>query len=165
MGADAGHAPFDHGNRRRHVTDSIIFQPPAAYAFPQTTPSPLLPGTACLAEPGGISESGLDPGLLDAGLLESGDWTWELLPAGLIYRPYLAGGREPRFAGEFVHLQHKGWFVDATLGGRVGLLRYGSGDTLRPEGWQLDFEGAAFPRLTLDEGRELVATDYRYGVP
>lgn len=33
-----------------------------------------------------------------------------------------------------------------------------------PQGWQLDLEGAAFPRLALP-GRILEATDYRFGVP
>ena len=32
----------------------------------------------------------------------------------------------------------------------VGLLRYGAPGAANPEGWQLDIEGAAFPRLTLD---------------
>jgi hypothetical protein len=36
---------------------------------------------------------------------------------------------------------------------------------IRPQGWQLDFEGAALPRLTLDEVRDLESVDFRAGVP
>ncbi|MGD0897274.1 MAG: DUF1207 domain-containing protein, partial [Thermoguttaceae bacterium] len=50
-----------------------------------------------------------------------------------------------------------------TLGGHVGLIRYGTQDPLWPEGWQLDLDGAAFPRLDWD--RNLVSCDYRLGVP
>ena len=32
---------------------------------------------------------------------------------------------------------------EATLGGRVGLLRYGSFDCICPEGFQIDAEGSA----------------------
>lgn len=92
-------------------------------------------------------------------------WTWQILPAGLMYKSYLAGGREPRFASKWIHEREQEWLWDASLGGRVGLLRFGTGDSFWPEGWQLDFEGAAFPRLSLELDRELVATDYRVGVP
>ena len=36
---------------------------------------------------------------------------------------------------------------DATLGGRVGMVRYGSNDSVSPDGYQLDFYGAAIARL------------------
>lgn len=92
-------------------------------------------------------------------------WHWQILPQGLLYHSYLAGGREPRFGAQLYYHRHEGWMFDATLGARVGLLRYGTDDVLRPEGWQLDVEAAAFPRLTFDEYRDLVAVDYRYGFP
>jgi hypothetical protein len=94
-------------------------------------------------------------------------WSWQLLPEGLIYRSYLAGTKEPRLASYWVYDRGQGWLWDATLGGRVGLLRYGSRDSVWPEGWQLDVEGAAFPRMTLDEerDRDLVSADFRAGVP
>ncbi len=50
-------------------------------------------------------------------------------------------------------------------GRRVGLIRYGTSDTDKPEGVQLDLEGAAFPRLTLDSQRDLVSADFRCGIP
>jgi hypothetical protein len=59
----------------------------------------------------------------------------------------------------------QGPLVDVTLGGRVGVLRYGSDDLVKPEGCQLDFEAAAFPRLTLDSRREFESVDFRAGVP
>jgi hypothetical protein len=90
-------------------------------------------------------------------------WTWHVLPDGLMYRSYLAGPREPRFASEWVHEEHRGWIWDATLGARVGLIRLGTQDALWPEGWQLDAEAAAFPRLSGD--RDLISNDFRVGVP
>jgi len=90
---------------------------------------------------------------------------WQLLPSGLVYRSYLAGGRESRLAAQVVHERDLGWLFDATLGGRAGILRYGTRDTVRPEGWQLDVEGAAFPRVTLWDERYLVSSDFRGGFP
>lgn len=92
-------------------------------------------------------------------------WTWQLLPSGLVYRSYLAGMREPRLAGMWVHDWDLGWVVDMALGARVGLFRCGTTNALRPEGWQLDFEAAAFPRIDIENDLEMVATDYRYGIP
>lgn len=93
------------------------------------------------------------------------DWTWQVLPDGLIYKAYLAGGRESRLASQWVYERDQGWLWDATLGGHMGLLRFGTIDNAWPEGWQLDVEGAAFPRLALERNRDLVATDFRIGVP
>ena len=92
-------------------------------------------------------------------------WTWQLLPEGLIYRSYLAGGREPRIGSQWVHERDRGWLWDVTIGGRVGMLRYGTQDIAWPEGWQLDIEGAAFPRLNLEQDRDLDSVDFRFGVP
>jgi hypothetical protein len=92
-------------------------------------------------------------------------WYWQVLPDGLIYRSYWAGVREPRLA--VVAFDEKGSqaFWDGTLGGRVGLLRYGTRGGLFPQGWQLDVEAAAIVRLTLDEIRDFETADYRVGVP
>ncbi len=92
-------------------------------------------------------------------------WTWQLLPDGLLYKSYLAGGREPRFASQWINEKNTGWLWDVTLGGRVGILRYGTTNSPWPEGWQLDIEGAAFPRLNLDQARDLDAVDFRFGIP
>jgi hypothetical protein len=89
---------------------------------------------------------------------------WQLAPTGLMYKSYLAGNREPRLAAQLTHERTQGWFWDATVGGRVGLIRYGTDNSLWPQGWQLDAEGAAFPRLDLEHEEDLVACDYRGGL-
>ncbi len=92
-------------------------------------------------------------------------WSWQVAPDGIIYKSYLAGGREPRMGSQWFHDRNLGWLWDSTLGGRVGLIRYGTTDAAWPEGWQLDFEGAAFPRLDLENDRDLVSVDFRFGFP
>jgi hypothetical protein len=93
------------------------------------------------------------------------NWSWTLLPSDIMYKAYLAGPRESRIAGIWNYNPHTGWQWDITLGGRVGIVRYGSSGVSPPEGWQLDMEAAAFPRLDLNEERDLVGTDYRFGIP
>lgn len=91
---------------------------------------------------------------------------WQVMPQGLIYHSYLAGAKEPRFAGQWVKERDTGaWVWDIALGGRVGILRYGTVGPHLPQGWQIDMEGAAFPRLDLDHDRDLISCDYRFGVP
>jgi len=92
-------------------------------------------------------------------------WHWQVLPDGLIYRSYQAGVREPRLSILAFHEDDGLSFWDGTLGGRVGLLRYGTCDPIFPQGWQLDVEAAAIVRLTLDEIRDFETADYRVGVP
>jgi hypothetical protein len=92
-------------------------------------------------------------------------WHWQLLPDGLIYRSYLAGFREPRMHSLWAYEDELGVIWDIALGGRVGLLRYGTCDNAMPDGWQIDMEGAAFPRLDPEEESDLVAADFRAGVP
>ena len=100
-------------------------------------------------------------------LLSSADgpWYWQVLPDGLIYHSYWAGVHEPRLGVQLIRMDDGNSFWDATVGGRVGLLRFGNGDALHPQGWQLDVEGAALPRLTLDNVRDLESVDFRGGVP
>ena len=92
-------------------------------------------------------------------------WCHQVLPDGLIYRSYLAGIKEPRFAGQWVHDVNLGWVWDITLGGRVGILRYGTTSLDHPEGWQIDIEGAGMPRLDLEHERDVMASDFRFGIP
>jgi hypothetical protein len=92
-------------------------------------------------------------------------WNWQMLPDGIIYQSYLAGVKEPRFASQWVYDKNEGGIWDVALGGRVGIIRYGTQDGRRPEGWQLDMEGAAFPRLNMEESLDVMATDFRFGVP
>lgn len=91
-------------------------------------------------------------------------WSWQVLPEGLIYKSYLAGVKETRFAAQWVYERRLGWMWDVAVGGRMGLLRYGSRAGPRPEGWQIDFEGAVFPRIEAGS-LDVTAMDFRYGVP
>lgn len=91
-------------------------------------------------------------------------WGWQCLPDGIVYPAYLAGVKESRLAGTLTHLDD-GWFLDGTLGGRIGLIRYGTIGDDRPQGWQLDVEGAALPRIDLEEERDLISADFRIGLP
>jgi hypothetical protein len=97
--------------------------------------------------------------------LASDGWSWQVLPEGLIYRSYQAGVHEPRMAVVLFKERDGRSLWDASLGGRVGVLRLGNRDPLHPQGWQIDFEGAAMPRLTLDQVRDLETVDFRFGVP
>lgn len=93
------------------------------------------------------------------------DWSWQWLPTGLIYRSYMAGVHEPRMAIVAFHERADRTLWDATLGGRVGLLRHGDCDPLRPQGFQLDFYGAAIARLDVENRQDLDSTDYVFGFP
>jgi hypothetical protein len=93
-------------------------------------------------------------------------WAWRVVPDGLVYRSYLAGVKEPRLGLFMGQVRGFGTTWDAQLGGRVALLRYGTPRAYRPEGWELQFEGAALPRLLpLDNSAPLVSTDFRAGFP
>ncbi|MBA3483445.1 MAG: DUF1207 domain-containing protein [Pirellulales bacterium] len=88
-----------------------------------------------------------------------------LMPQGLIYRSYMAGAKESRFRSVW-HEEggnHSIW--DISLGGNVGILRYGTRGDTRPEGVQLGIEGAGLVRLDRDSNHDVAATDYRFGVP
>jgi hypothetical protein len=101
--------------------------------------------------------------LVERNLIHDDIWSWQLLPTGLMYKSYLAGGREPRISSELVHDRFHGWYWDATVGGRVGIFRYGTDNDLCPQGWQFDIEGAAFPRLDLEHNEDIVSADFRGG--
>ena len=98
-------------------------------------------------------------------------WETELLPADLLVRSYVANPKDARLSSRI--LQESGgdllWELEA--GARVGVLRYGtpSGwrnpETGRPEGFQLDIQGAAFPRLNFDQELDVDAVDFKVGVP
>ena len=59
------------------------------------------------------------------------DYSLHLMPQGLIYRSYLAGAKESRFQSAWNEEKNIGSIWDITLGGNVGLLRYGTrGDAI-----------------------------------
>ncbi|QDU57977.1 DUF1207 domain-containing protein [Aeoliella mucimassa] len=101
-----------------------------------------------------------------SGYCNPNSWGEQLMPDGLIYRSYMAGPRESKFQLNTLEETGTGQTLwDVILGGRRGVWRYGSFDTLHPEGWQLDMEGAALVRLNLDNERDVDSSDFRFGVP
>src|SRR5690606_27417081 len=105
------------------------------------------------------------PQATSSGYFSDEGYTHQLLPEGLIYRSYLAGAKESRFRSFWAHEKDQGWLWDIALGGRVGLYRYGNSGDVRPEGVQLDIEGAGLLRLNIEHDRDLDAVDFRFGVP
>jgi hypothetical protein len=93
------------------------------------------------------------------------DWQWQILPDGILYRAYLASPKESRIGTQIFNLQGEGALWDSTLGGRMGLLRYGTTDPSWPQGWQFDVEGSAQVRLNPNENLDLTSADYRVGAP
>jgi hypothetical protein len=93
------------------------------------------------------------------------EWFGQWLPMGLIYRSYMAGVHEPRMAIVAFHEGENRALWDAILGGRGGLFRYGDDDPLQPEGYQLDFYGAAVARLDVENQQDMDSTDYVFGFP
>jgi hypothetical protein len=136
---------------------------PNADGGPQPDPSRPPPDSARMAAAGNPdsrpSENGRN------WLPETSGWTWQALPENIIYPSYLAGVKEPRLASACNYDKNFGWTWDSTLGARVGLLRYGTERAERPDGCELDVEGAAFPRLDLEHDRDLASVDFRFGVP
>ncbi|MFO0788678.1 MAG: DUF1207 domain-containing protein [Pirellulales bacterium] len=98
-------------------------------------------------------------------LSDPAGYTWQWTPSGLIYHSYMAGEHEPRMSLFTFSDLDNGFLWDATLGGRAGLVRYGTTDPVNPIGYQLDFYGAANARLDAKEEQDLVATDYVFGFP
>ncbi|MGO9110593.1 MAG: DUF1207 domain-containing protein [Thermoguttaceae bacterium] len=93
----------------------------------------------------------------------SAPWTWQVVPDGLMFKNYLASNEEGRLGSQLYYDKKVGWTWDGSLGGHVGVLRYGTQDPIWPEGWQLDADGVALPRL--DSNRDMVSTDFRIGFP
>ena len=105
----------------------------------------------------------------DAFLEDQSGWTgshqsWQILPSGLIYKTYLANTKEPRLAARIVDVPDDSTFFDANVGARVGLIRFGTSDPIRPEGFQIDAEGAAQVRLDIPEEVDVRAADFRGGL-
>ncbi len=93
-------------------------------------------------------------------------WSWQWMAPGLVWRSYLAGVKEPRFALAASQSSAFDYIWDATLGGRVSLWRYGTPTAYRPEGWELQLEGAALPRIWPGKfSAPLISCDYRVGLP
>lgn len=145
--------PFDGRDFGRALLSGIVlligFAPPAFAQDPVFVPmTPAPPADAMLAP------TAFQP------------WEWQILPDGLLYRSYLAGPKEPRFGYAWLYDTYgRNWVNDATLGGRVAILRWGTDDPIAPNGWELDLEGAAMPRLNGSHDLDLTSADYRVGIP
>lgn len=127
------------------------------------------PNSEALPALGGRGTSEPDPASLfgDPPAMKSDEsWEFQVLPNTLIWHSYMAGTREPGFRSVWSEVDGmRVW--DVTLGARVGLWRYGTNDKggERPDGWQLDMDGAVMPRLFPEtESTMLVASDYRFGL-
>jgi hypothetical protein len=155
--------------RRGMEYGASAYPPPGDYSG-QYPPAEVLPGEL---PPGALPAGVVPPGVLPPGIpyaAMAGDyygdpWTWQLLPLGLIYHSYLAGPKEPRMSSVWQHQTGAGGgpFWDFTVGGRIGLIRYGTPRGFRPDGWEIDIEGAAQPQLTLNHDRDMHSTDFRGG--
>ncbi|HVJ81145.1 MAG TPA: DUF1207 domain-containing protein [Planctomycetia bacterium] len=88
---------------------------------------------------------------------------WTLLPRTLLWEPPLANPREPRTFLKFGSPDGDSDLggVDGAAGGQFGLVRRGP-NCFENEGIQLDAFIAAFARF---DGQEVVAADYRAGLP
>jgi hypothetical protein len=128
----------------------------------------LQPADEVLTVPSGPpvdSQWTLTPPASDLALDDCSTWFWQWSPTGLIYHSYLAGPHEPHMALVSFYDGENHAYWDAWLGARVGLVRYGDCPPLRPQGYQLDFYGAAIARLDVEHHQDLESTDYIFGFP
>jgi Protein of unknown function (DUF1207) len=98
-----------------------------------------------------------------AGTMNPDARQWQALPDGLVWKNYLADPHEPRMGLILFENLNEGNFWDATLGGRVGLLRHGTLGPIDPKGWQWDLEGAVITRLDMNESQDVESMDFRFG--
>ncbi len=157
---------FESGGPSAIHAEEISYQLPSSHQIPSTQencPNCQSAGPATEASPVPQYYGSVPQGTAEYS--SPRDWEWEWLPDGLVYKSYLAGPKEPRFKSVWVYDSNRGWIWDVTLGGRFGLLRKGTSNTIRPQGWQLDMEGAVFPRLDMEFGEDLESADFRFGIP
>jgi len=152
-------------------SNQVTTTPPPLFSSPRSGGGQLESQTGLAFNGGGLRNATLPSVPSDLlvtappGATENRDWEWQKLPNGVIYSSYLARPKEPRMAAVFNHDTDLGWMLDLEAGARVGLLRYGTSGVPHPDGWELDIEGAAFPRLDLEHDEDLVSADFRVGVP
>lgn len=91
-------------------------------------------------------------------------WTSQWLPDGLMFKSFLAGEKEPRFASVWLNDPDRGMIWETALGARVGIWRYGTQGAINPNGWQLDLEGAALTRLDPEVETDVDAADFVIGI-
>lgn len=92
------------------------------------------------------------------------EWTYQFLPDGLMFQSFLAGEKEPRFASVWLNYPNRGTIWETALGGRIGVYRYGTQGSVKPEGWQLDLKGGALTRLDWEQQEDVDAVDFVVGI-
>jgi len=100
--------------------------------------------------------------LTAAQLDQVSQYTWQMLPPGLLYHSYLAGEKEPRTAAQWLYDKNRGLIWEAAVGGRWGLFRHGTQGT-NADGFQFDVEGGALVRIDPEQQSDLEAADFRAG--
>lgn len=153
---------------KQPTTQSLLLDDASPYSWKETEPTTLPKVETILASQTGTIELPIQK----TGFLQQHNSTcpnvarcWTILPNDLLFRSYIGAPRESRMASQIMESSRYGTIWELEAGGRVGILRYGTPDGTKPAGWQLDVEGAAFPRLNFDESLELDAVDFRVGVP
>ena len=115
-------------------------------------------------EPFGAQQGDEEPPFVAADGIDL-DYDWRVLPVGVMYKSYLAGEKEPRIQSTWLTNRQGNLVWETALGGRYSFLRYGTSDPVRPEGWEIAFEGAALPRVDPKApSSPLIAVDYRIGL-
>jgi hypothetical protein len=90
----------------------------------------------------------------------------QLLPNGTVYPVYRAGTKEPRVSGAFLLDGDRNTYFDAALGGRFGVLRFGTASQSGSRIWQMDVEAAVHPRLNVGHIRQAMeSADFRFAFP
>ncbi|PQO38652.1 DUF1207 domain-containing protein [Blastopirellula marina] len=98
-------------------------------------------------------------------VVDTTPYEWTLLPAGPIYKSYMAGVKESRLSAHLMKITDDNWMLDGTLGGRFGVMRWGrdSATGFLAEGVQWDIEGSAQVRLDIPEEVDVRSVDFRAG--
>ncbi len=145
--------------------DAFAFSPPEPMLFdPAIVEYSLLEHGIVVDEESAASlENGRVMASRNSAVADPESYEWQALPDGLLWRSYLAAPQEPRISMVLLRTADQANYWDATLGGRVGLLRYGTLGAFQPRGWQWDLEGAVMTRLDLGNSEDVVSMDYRFG--
>jgi hypothetical protein len=165
-GAERGHALFQIEQLPTGVAPASHAEvyPPDAPPYLEQNPSPeawSVPPSTPLPNP--YQARPARESFLGAIPYQHPEWSWQVLPEGLLYHSYLAGEKESRFASQWLWDQDRGLVWDVTLGGRVGLLRHGTPGP-RGNGFQFDLEGAALVRMDPEVYTDVEAVDFRAGL-
>jgi hypothetical protein len=169
---DLSWLPIRHETLRETFTQANFISTLLLVFLWGTAGDVLFPARCQAAEPQLVPAGTLDPYAAPAAqtqpvamsLASDGRWCFDLLPDGLIYRPYLAGPKESRTGLQFVGTDDD-WKFDTSIGGHWGLLRFGTQDPSFPKGWQLDLEASAQFRNRGSGSLGILTSDVRFGVP